>query len=95
MTNDEILTKVDELKEERAILVSEMNDTLRWMHADGIEERIAQIDKELEELDREWHLNEAQFSSEYEDDGQPTEQQENEDFAHDDDWHNMSASDMI
>ncbi len=52
-------------------------------------------------LSEDFELQEAQFSSEYdendeyEDDGQPTEQQENEDFAQDDDWHNQSASDMI
>lgn len=29
-----------------------------------------------------------------EDDGQPSDSQEHEDFAQDDDWHNMSAADM-
>jgi len=38
---------------------------------------------------------EQEFFEEDDYDGQPTEQQENEDFAQDDDWHNLSASDIL
>ena len=42
--------KLADLKEEKQILLLEMNDTRFWMHADWFEFRLSQINTEIHEV---------------------------------------------